>query len=214
LCPSEGKLPANERINFGNVAADIMYNNLMNEFEWGNMNDPKVYIDENNARMMTNIRNNFNRLAQQLVDEAISVESLTSDQVELPVLEPRIIDEDKIEKAIKVIERGFELVPTRVVPYEFFSLDMINTLYQAGATEKAREKANEAFNSFEDMLGYLFSLSPRFRNSGDVNDEMQKNLFYLQKLERIATAAGDEETAKKAGDTLEEYYNRFMSGIQ
>ena len=214
LVPIRRETPANERINFGNVAADIMYNNLMNEFEWGNMNDPKVYIDENNARMMTNIRNNFNRLAQQLVAEAMSVDSLTSDQVELPVQEQRILDEDKIEKAIKVIERGFELVPPRVIPHEFFSLDMINTLYQAGATEKARAKANEAFNSFEDMLGYLFSLSPRFRNSGDVNDEMQRNLFYLQKLERIASAAGDEETAKKAGDTLEEYYNRFMSGIQ
>jgi len=214
LVPIKRETAPNERINFGNVASDIMYNNLMNEFKWGNMNDPNVYIDENNARMMTNIRNNFNRLASQLVTEAKASSDSAGSNVELPAQEQKIVDEDKLEKAIRVIEKGYELVPHRVVPHEFFSLDMINTLYQAGATEKAREKANEAYKSFEDMLSYLFSLAPRFRNSGDVNDEMQKNLFYLQKLERIASAAGDNETAEKAGNTLEEYYNRFMSSMQ
>jgi len=190
LVPIKIETPSNERINFGNVASDIMYNNLMNNFKWGNMNDPKVYIDENNARMMTNIRNNFNRLAQQLVAEG------------------------KNEKAVEVVERGLELVPPTVVPYEFFSLDMVNTLYLAQATEKAHELAQKSLSSYTDMLGYLFALKPRFRNSGDVNDEMQRNLFYLQKLERIASTAGDEAMAEKAGATLEEYYSRFMNAIQ
>ena len=134
-------------------------------------------------------------------------------QVDMPSPEERIVNEDKIEKAIRVVERGFDLVPTRVVPHEFFSLDMINTLYEAGAIEKAREKAMDAHHAFTDMLGYLFSMNPRFRNSGDVNDEIQKNLFYLQKLERIARAAGDEDTADKAGGSLEEFYNRFLGSI-
>jgi hypothetical protein len=150
-----------------------MYNNLMNEFKWGNMHDPDVYIDENNARMMTNIRNNFNRLAQQLVAEG------------------------KNEQAVEVVERGMELVPSSVVPYEFFSLDMINSLYMAQANGKAQELAEKSLSSYTDMLSYLFSLNPRFLNSGDVSDEMQKNLFYLQKLERIASTAGDEAWQKK-----------------
>ena len=177
------------------------------------MNDPDVYIDENNARMMTNIRNNFNRLAQQLVREAMSADTLVSDQMDMPAPEERIVNQDKIEKAIRVIEKGYDLVPTRVVPHEFFSLDMISTLYQAGAMEKAREKALEAHDTYVDMLSYLFSLNPRFLNSGDVSDEMQKSLFYLQKLERIALAGGDEETAEKAGSSLETYYNRFMNSM-
>ncbi len=213
LVPIRKETPSNERINFGSVASDIMYNNLMEEFKWGNMNNPDVYIDENNARMMTNIRNNFNRLAQQLVSEAFETVSTGETQVDMPSPEERIVNEDKIEKAIRVVERGFDLVPTRVVPHEFFSLDMINTLYEAGAIEKAREKAMDAHHAFTDMLGYLFSMNPRFRNSGDVNDEIQKNLFYLQKLERIARAAGDEDTADKAGGSLEEFYNRFLGSI-
>lgn len=58
-----------ERLAFGTVATDIMYDNMMNKFKYGNMNDPKVYIDENNSRMMTNIRNSFNRLATGLIEE-------------------------------------------------------------------------------------------------------------------------------------------------
>ena len=41
----------------------------MNKFEWGNMNQPGIYLDENNRRMMTNIRNSFNRLATTLIKE-------------------------------------------------------------------------------------------------------------------------------------------------
>lgn len=187
LVPIKRETPVTDRINFGNVAADIMYDNLMNKFSWGNMNDPRVYIDENNSRMMTNIRNNFNRLAQQLVLEGEN------------------------EKAVEVIEKGMELVPTRIVPYEFFSLDMLNTLYQASAHDKAKAMAEASILSFKDMLSYVFSLSPRHRGAGDVLDEMQKTLFYLQKLERIAQSAGDEETSKKAGEVLEEYYQRYMT---
>ena len=214
LVPIKRETPAGERINFGSVASDIMYNNVMNEFKWGNMNDPDVYIDENNARMMTNIRNNFNRLANQLVSEAFRVDSITAGQVGMPVPEFNAVNESKLEQAVKVIEKGFELVPTRIVPHEFFSLDMIGTLYQAGATEKAKEKAKEAHDSYVDMLGYLFALNPRFRNSGDVSDEMQKNLFYLQKLQRLASAAGDTETAAMAESSLDTYYDKFMESAR
>ncbi|GAP68890.1 hypothetical protein BA6E_10632 [Bacteroidales bacterium 6E] len=188
--PIKRETPTADRINFGNVGASIMYDNLMNKFAWGNMDDPNVYIDENNARMMTKIRNNFNRLAQQLL-----VEGDTS-------------------KAVEVIDRGFELVPTRIVPHEYFSLDMIETLYKAKATQKADQLAEESISSFEDMLAYLFTLPARLQVSGDVTDEMQKNLFYLQKLERISNAAGSTATGEKARATMEEYYARFMSAIQ
>src|SRR5665648_229301 len=40
-------------INMGSVNSKLMYKNVMDNFKWGNMNDPKVYIDENNSRMMT-----------------------------------------------------------------------------------------------------------------------------------------------------------------
>ena len=51
----------------GRVETDKMYNNVMNKFVFGNMNDEKVYLDENNLRMTTNFRINFSRLAEELM---------------------------------------------------------------------------------------------------------------------------------------------------
>ncbi|HRS40142.1 MAG TPA: hypothetical protein P5292_13260, partial [Bacteroidia bacterium] len=53
----------------GTVAADIMYDNMMNKFRWGGIDNPHVYLDENNQRMLLNMRNNFARLAEALLAE-------------------------------------------------------------------------------------------------------------------------------------------------
>ncbi len=174
-----------DRVNSGRVATDLMYNNLMNNFKWGNMNDPAVYIDENNIRMMTNIRNNFNRLASSLLAEG------------------------KKDSAVAVIEKGFELVPFSVVPPEYFSLEMLNTLYQAGAKEKAMALANESYKSYTDELAYLFSLPKQFRQSGDVDDQLQRNLFFLQKLQRSCQSFGEEDLTKKIDASMKEYYQKY-----
>jgi tetratricopeptide (TPR) repeat protein len=176
----------NERINYGRVASDIMYENLFNKFKWGNMNDPSVYIDENNSRMMTNIRNNFNRLASTLVEEG------------------------ERDSAIKALEKGFELVPPSVVPYEYFSLEMIETFYQTGAKDKASKHAAEAFKTFNEMVAYLTSLPAQYQLSGDVTDELQRDLFYLQKLERTCRNHDDQELAQKINGVMEGYYKKYM----
>jgi len=41
-------------LTFGSVNTAVMYDNVMNKFDWGNMNNSKVYLDENNIRMTTN----------------------------------------------------------------------------------------------------------------------------------------------------------------
>ncbi len=185
LVPIKANQQNPESINFGRVASTIMYDNLFNQFKWGNMNDPSIYIDENNTRMMTNIRNNFNRLAGMLVQEG------------------------KKDSAITVIRKCQELVPPSIVPYEYFSLEMINTLYQAGAGAEATKVADEAYNSFTGMLAYLMSLPLNFQVSGDVNEEIQRNFFYLQKLERTCRGAGDTELSAKITQTMEEYIKRY-----
>jgi len=186
LVPVRTEQGGPERINYGRVASDIMYNNLFNSFKWGNMNDPKVYIDENNGRMMTNIRNNFNRLASTLVEEG------------------------KKDQAVTVLEKGFELVPPSVVTYDYFALEMINTFYKTGAKEKASKIAGNAYKSFNELLTYLLSLPPEDRISGDVNEEIQRNLFYLQRLENTCRSYGDTLVADKSGKSIQEYLKRYQ----
>ena len=53
----------------GEVATDIMYDNVMNKFKWGNLGDSTIYLDETNMRMTLNFKNNFSRLADALILE-------------------------------------------------------------------------------------------------------------------------------------------------
>ena len=177
LVPLKGKSQP-DRLSFGTVASDIMYNNLMNKFKWGNMNDPKVYIDENNMRMMTNISNSFNRLAATLIEEG------------------------KKDSAIRVIDRCFELIPTRVAPPGYFTIDLANNYFKAGATEKGKKTLEEAYSFFNDDLDYYFSLGSKNMQSKYVSEEIQRTLFFLQLMERTALSNNQSELAKKIGDSL------------
>ncbi|MCG6190221.1 DUF2723 domain-containing protein [Maribellus maritimus] len=174
-----------QTIQYGRVATNLMYDNLMNKFEYGNMNDPDIYIDENNARMMTNIRNSFNRLARALVEEG------------------------KKDSAIAVIDRSLELIPNEIVQYEYFAMELAETYFAAGASEKGKEMVTTAFDVFNNELSYFLSLEPQIRNTQDVNEEIQRNIFYLQKMERMVRMDGDTEFSKKISDTIQLYFERY-----
>ncbi len=186
LVPVKAGNASQDRINFGRVASDVMYDNLYNKFRWGNMNDPEIYLDENNIRMMTNIRNNFNRLASSMLEEG------------------------RKDTAVAVIEKGYELVPPVTVPHEYFSLEMITTLYQAEAKEKASAMAGDAFRTFDQSLSYLMGLPALFQRSGDVADEIQRNMFFMQKLERTCRSFGDEALSKQIGEAMQGYFLRYQ----
>ena len=172
---------------YGRVATDIMYSNLMNKFKWGNMNDTTVYIDENNARMMTNIRNSFNRLAAGLIQEG------------------------KKDSAIAVIDHCFELVPNNVVQYEYFAIQLIDSYYKAGAANKGKATIEKAMNIYNNELDYFFSLEPKFIQTNDINETIQRNLFYLQRMQQIAQSNGDTELAEKVTEIAQAQFQKYST---
>jgi len=157
----------------------------MNKFEWGGMNNPDIYIDENNIRMMTNIRNTFNRLAAGLIAEG------------------------KNEKAIEVIDRCFELIPIDLVSPEYFATELADSYYKAGATEKGKSILEHAFEIYDDELGYYFSLDRKFTQTKSVNEEIQRNLFYIQRMERTVRSSGDTEFAQKISNAFQAHIAKF-----
>jgi tetratricopeptide (TPR) repeat protein len=186
LVPIKGQSQP-DRLMFGNVASDLMYDNLMNKFKWGGMNDPNVYLDENNMRMMTNVRNSFSRLAGELIKE------------------------NKPDSAIKVIDRCFELVPTDIVEPEYFAIDLADNYFKAGASEKGIQFLNQAFETYDNELNYFFSLNRKFVQTKSVNEEIQRTIFYLQILERTARNNGQNDFAQKVGETMQAYFAKFST---
>ena len=97
----------------GRVETETMYKNVMTKFVWGNMNDERVYLDENNIRMTTNFRINFGRLAEDLLLEG------------------------KRDSAIKVLDKCVEVTPDKTIPYNYFMTKIGELYYRAaGATNR------------------------------------------------------------------------------
>jgi hypothetical protein len=178
------KTPA-EGISFGKVNSKLMYKNIMETFKWGNMNNPKVYIDENNARMMINIRNTFDRLAETLVAEGDNA------------------------RAAKVLDRCVELVPHKVVAYNYFSMMMAETYFKANQPAKGKEIINTIMTDYKEQLDYFFKLKAPLRSS--VDEDMQRLLYLMREMGTICTRSNQPELVKEISTSFNSYMERYSS---
>jgi tetratricopeptide (TPR) repeat protein len=140
--------------NFGRIDTDKMYENIMTKFKWGGVDKGEIYMDENNIRMTMNLRSNFDRLASALIQEG------------------------KKDSAIKVLDKAFEVLPKRNVPYNFFTVQLVEDYYQAGVTDKADKILLEYADIVEQELDYYFSQKPNIYKEFD--SDAQRNMSILR----------------------------------
>ena len=169
----------------GYIATDIMYQRLMNEFKWGNVNHPKVYVDENNRRMLTNLRNNFQRLAEGLIAEG------------------------KNDKAIEALDKCMEIIPASKVPYDYFAMQIAKAYLNAGATEKAQQMLKDMAGEFSNELRYYFGFSNKYFIS--LESEVRSNLFFLNEMVNLTRSAGMNELHDEIKTSFDLYYNQLLN---
>jgi hypothetical protein len=156
---------------YGSVDTEILYNNLINNYQVRSINDPKVYLNENSTRIISNYRNIFGRLAHALVEE------------------------NKKDSAIFALDKCMELVPPHIVPFNFFALSLIEGYYKAGAIDKGIEYSNIYMEQCAEELMFFLSLPDNlFRN---VRNETELNLYILQELHKMASTHGENEHKKE-----------------
>jgi len=123
-----------EQGEFGMIDADIMYDNMMNKFKWGNAEKPSVYLDENNRRMFSNFRRIFGSLGKDLLMKGDTT------------------------RAIEAAHRGLEIVPATKMPNDFFSLSLAEVLIRAGKTEEGEKLVMDIIDYSKEYLDYAISL--------------------------------------------------------
>jgi hypothetical protein len=128
-----------EQGEFGMIDPHVMYDNMMNKFTWGNAQDPKVYLDENNRRMFSNFRRIFGSLGNDLI--------ATGDTA----------------RAIEVARRGLEIVPAKKMPQDFFSIGLAEVLIRAGKKEEGEKLISDILSYAKQYLEYSISLNPEDR---------------------------------------------------
>ncbi len=145
----------------GYVNSDILYNRLMNDFHWGGMNTNDIYMDETNRRMTMSLRITFSRLAKQLIAE------------------------NNNEKALEVLDKAFEVMPEKNVPYDVFVMYLAENYYAAGDPEKGNEVIARLADIYEKEFLYYNSLDPKFAQT--ISREKQQAGAIINRLIYIVT---------------------------
>ncbi|MFP4555533.1 MAG: protein O-mannosyl-transferase family [Bacteroidales bacterium] len=179
------KTEPEDYLSVGRVNVDTLYNNYMENFKWGGIDEPNVFVDHNVQRttMVLRLRNNFNRLAEKLIEQ------------------------EKRDSAVKVLDRIVELLPQDKFPYNFFVLGIIESYYKVNETEKANDLFAAYAKSTNENLDYYFSLGRRYRSS--VMHEAELNLQIFQELIGIGEEYGQDEITKEFEDHLSRHMSSF-----
>ena len=184
----------------GRVGVKQMYDNMMNKFLWGNMNKEGVYLDQNNLNMTMNFRNNFSRLAEGLLEEG------------------------KLDSAVKVLDKMNEEMPDKTVPYNVMMLRPIEIYFNAAkginapqlgpdgqltsstielpeaqkkhAMDMARAITLRMADLYEDELNYYFSLKGT-QYLKFVDRELNQSMAIFNELIRMAKASGQDDIVKQ-----------------
>lgn len=194
----------------GTVNTDIMYDNVMNKFRWGNMKDKRVYLDENNLRMTTNLRINTIRLADALLDIG------------------------KKDSALKLLDKTMEEMPDYNVPYNIFmsrvaeqyfriagnlsdSLSMTSSDVEMNVRKSSVEKGiaivKRLADIYSDNMDYYLALKKKDREYYKlVETEVNQALYTLQSLPNMARNAGQKALSDSLQAKFQDYYQR--SGMQ
>jgi hypothetical protein len=171
----------------GGMNADVMFDNMMNKFKWGGINNPNVYLDENCTRMIANMRNNFGSLANLLIKQG------------------------KTEKADKVIEKCIELFPNEKIKFDLYMVTFVDSYYKMGDVDKAEKLADIILENTIQDFEYFLSLDKPYSNYLQYDKRLTAHV--ISELIRISHYNGDVKYSASIQQRLEEYGNDALRTI-
>ena len=172
----------------GRIAEDIMYDNMMNDFQWGNVEEEDLYMDENNLRMATNLRLQFSNLADAFINKG------------------------ELKTAKEVLDECLRVMPEKNVPYTRIMMPILESYYEVGDQTSAEELGEKLFDIHEDELEYYLSLTPESQQK--MMQEMRITYAVANRLVQVTKRFGDQERAKALEARFKVMDQRMNEAIQ
>lgn len=173
------------RYERGRIDSDILYENYMNKFKWGRMNEDDVYLDHFHLRTFSVIRHRmrYTRLANQLILEG------------------------DVKRAEEVLDRITELAPHDKVPYDYFVVGVAEAYYRINKFEKGNAIMTQMLDIGEGALDYYLSMDKKYRNL--LQQEMGTQFQIMSQVGQIAGRYNQSEIASRADTYINENQYRF-----
>jgi hypothetical protein len=163
----------------GTINTEIMYENMVNKFKWGGVDNQNVYLDENVLRMLSNFRSTFARLGLELIRE------------------------NKPDSARKVLGKCLEVIPDRVVPFNVYNVLIVEAYFKLGDAEMANKIAATMKSNVYDDMNYYISLGKKY--SSYLIYEKRVAFYTLSELGKMGDTYNQPDLKKEMDQKIQEY---------
>ena len=146
----------------GMVNTNILYHRLINQYDFSQYADPKIFLSEDFTRMTVNLKIFFFRLAESLIIE------------------------NKIDSAITVLDTYSKWLPPTTVPY--MGLDHhFGRFYVTCGTPSAIEKGLAIYEGYSNQLIKEMEYYRRFtgQKAPIVSNEISRSAHYLREINQM-----------------------------
>lgn len=135
--------PVRSRDGQPRVNTELMYDNMMHKFRFGNMDKPGIWIDENLMRMCRTHRMMFMQLADALMQEG------------------------QRDKCREVLDYAEQVLPGYNIPYDYTSASMAALYYALGDNDKANAIMSSVAQNCAEYIAWGDSLNKQLRKSAE-----------------------------------------------
>lgn len=152
LVPIKTETSERSMFEMGRIDPEKMYANIQ-KFNWRNINDGKIYLDEQTKKNSISLRNNLIRLSETFAQQGDTI------------------------KALEVLDLSLEKMPIKDFGHFQFSVGYPELYYLLGKQEKAREVAEVLIQIFKEQLTW-FAEFPKEKTDWVFNEIDQNLLMY------------------------------------
>ena len=170
--------------DIGRIDPEKMYNNIK-KWDWRNINDGKIYLDEQTKRNAISMRNSLMRLSTAFAKEGDTL------------------------KAIEVLDLSLEKLPIKDFDHFSLSLEYPEFYYKLGEQEKARAAAKTLIKLFKDKLLWFSTFDSESFDM--VFEEFDLTFRYLYRgvIDQVENFDTDQEYVKELQKDFNETLDLF-----
>ena len=187
----------------GVVNTPVMYQNMMKNMFWRNLDNPEVYYDENYKRFPLNARKSYFMLASQLLNES----KMEENPAMKDLLPPIVPGKTRRQLAKEVLDYCFKIMPDKGTRYDVYVPQFIPLLQETGNNKLADEITSTMHKRAVEDLEY------ETKNlKGKVSFDVQTNVYILQQLYSAYRKSSNKVLADKLKADFERFYPLVESG--
>jgi hypothetical protein len=168
-------------------ATDIMYNNVMKKFRWGDVDKNTTLVDFQLSHSAESLRNVFLRLAYQLMQDG------------------------KKDKAIAATDKCLAVIPERNVPYNYYQAGFVEVYLRCGAMDKGKKLGEHLADLYIKELNYFADVYRKNKSMwSSAQQETYGDISELTRIYQLADEFKITDLAKRLKPQVDKFQDPML----